>query len=905
MGVHGVASDSAVRLPSWVWLTLGCTLWVAACADSSEADTADTGSDAEVALEVDDGQDADGQDTDAVSPGCLGPQGRDDSGTATLGDPLGTASVTIDDRAACVRTYRLASTATRRDDLPPSPRVVVERAEAPTLRTGHDLFDALYALALDEVRENSVAAITDGSFNQGKPLACPAGGCFETGRKWPWVWTRDTSYAVALGLADLDPIRARNSLVFKLSERRAGGDRQIVQDTGSGGSWPVSTDRVVWALGARAVVDALDGEDRLAFRDLAIEALTNTLEQDRKVIWDAASGLYFGEQSFLDWREQSYPAWTQHDVIDIATSRCLSTNVLHLRALEVTAELLSEASDARATRYTDWARDLKLAINRHLWLPDDNQYSSFLPTQLDPTPVRRFDLLGSALAILTGVADPARAAQMLASYPAYGPGVPVLWPQQQQTVIYHNRASWPFVTAFWLRAARLADLAAGANDDASPPSDGVADHLVDSLVRAAALNLSNMENLEAGTGAPWLDDGTASGPVVNSQRQLWSVAGFVSMVHQTIFGLEVTAKGLVVRPWLTRHLRDSLFAATDTLVLRRFPFHGRAVTVVVHLPPVGSGGRYRVTSMTMDSVSHIPAIPIRASELGADSLVEVTLVADVGAPTRPMTLITASNWRAIYSPRTPAITAIKANAGKLELTLWTNEDDRQGLSFDVFRDGVRVAADLPGTTTSWTDPVSDASAPTSPCYVVAATFDTGTHSQRSRATCWWGEGDAHIQIVDASQFRNVGGTGVTEYGRFHFQGWGDPGHRLDLDVTATRSGPHLFQVSYGNGAGPLNTGIACGTKRLTVTDRDSGAVVADGVLVMPQLGRWDRWALSNFVAAELVAGHRYDVAIIADATVPNMSDFAAFATYNALGASGGTAGPVNRVNISELRILAR
>jgi hypothetical protein len=298
-------------------------------------------------------------------------------------------------------------------------------------------------------------------------------------------------------------------------------------------------------------------------------------------------------------------------------------------------------------------------------------------------------------------------------------------------------------------------------------------------------------------------------------------------------------------------------------------------------------------------------IPIRASELGADSLVEVTLVADGGAPTRPMTLITASNWRAIYSPRTPAITAIKANAGKLELTLWTNEDDRQGLSFDVFRDGVRVAADLPGTTTSWTDPVSDASAPTSPCYVVAATFDTGTHSQRSRATCWWGEGDAHIQIVDASQFRNVGGTGVTEYGRFHFQGWGDPGHRLDLDVAATRSGPHLFQVSYGNGAGPLNTGIACGTKRLTVTDRDSGAVVADGVLVMPQLGRWDRWALSNFVAAELVAGHRYDVAIVADATVPNMSDFAAFATYNALGASGGAAGPVNRVNISELRILAR
>jgi hypothetical protein len=33
----------------------------------------------------------------------------------------------------------------------------------------------------------------------------------------------------------------------------------------------------------------------------------------------------------------------------------------------------------------------------------------------------------------------------------------VIWPQQQDTAIYHNRAEWPFVTAYWLKAAKAAD----------------------------------------------------------------------------------------------------------------------------------------------------------------------------------------------------------------------------------------------------------------------------------------------------------------------------------------------------------------------------------------------------------------------------------------------------------------
>lgn len=906
-------------------LVVGLGLWMWGCSDSpgGGADVAgDTGTvagdvDASDAVEEVDGVeevdadlgevDADLGEVEVVDPRCDGPVGEDASGTGSFGGALGRAGVVIEDRAACLRTYRLESTAARRDDLPVSPRVVVERDGAPRLRTGHDLFDAMYALALDEVRENSVESITDGSFNGGQPLPCPVGGCFETGRKWPWVWTRDTAYAVELGLAAIDPLRSKNSLMFKTSERRGGGDRQVVQDTGSGGAWPVSTDRVVWALGARAVLNELEGEEREAFADVVIEVLRNTVELDRQVVFDAASGLYFGEQSFLDWREQSYPLWTRSDVIDIATSRSLSTNVLHLQALRLLSELLEESGDGvGAGRYRGFAQALEAAMGQ-FWRDDVGAWGSFLPTPLDAVAVGRLDLLGTSLAALAGLSLE-RAAASLSRHAAYGPSLPVMWPQQQLVAIYHNRASWPFVSAYALLAARELDGVGGAGG-AGGAMDGTVEHLVEGLWQAAALNLSHMENLEGETGAPWREDPGFSGPVVNSQRQLWSVAGYLAMVHRGLLGLEPEAAGLKVAPWLTGGLRDGLFKATDRLVLVDYPFRGRAVTVVVRLPTVGSGERYRAGAVTVDGVSVEAGengawlVPVaRLGARGSRPVVEVELVAEAG-PSRVVTRANAANWREVFSPRTPLIQRIEVEGGKLRLVLWSNEDDKSGLEFVVWRDGVKVAAALPGTTESWVDAASDAGAERSPCYVVEARFSTGNWSQRSKAVCWWGPNFERVRTFAATTFVAVGGTLVENHGRPHYEGWGDGGHSLEVRDIEVEAGRYLVQVGYGNGAGPINTGIACGTKRVRVVRKSDGAVVGDGVLVMPQLGRWDVWGLSSFVPVELEAG-RYDVVIFADEIATNMSDRSAFSTYRAAGALGGEA-YFNRVNISELRLLKR
>jgi hypothetical protein len=805
-------------------------------------------------------------------------------------DATGTATVAVDDGAACLRTYTLSTTAELRDGLPANPRVFAEQAGWPTVRTGHELFDALYALALEETRENSVEWITDGGFNHGAPVPCGvAGGCFETGRKWTYVWTRDTAYATHLGLAGLDPTRARNSLEFKLAERRGGGDLQIVQDTGSGGSYPVSSDRVTWALGAEATLAHLVGDERTAFGDRAYEALINTIDHDRAVVFDPADGLYRGEQSFLDWREQTYPGFTAADVVPIAGSKALSTNVAHLAALRLAASLAGERGEtARRDEAQAWADALRTAIRTRLWLVGSGQFSTYVPNELDPAPVDRFDLLGASLAILLDVADPVQAASMLSGYPHYGPGAPVAWPQQQFVPIYHNRGEWPFVTAYWLRAAAHAG------------HDAVATRMIRALVRGAALNLSNMENFEAGSGAPWLDEGATSGPVVNSQRQLWSVAGYVSMVHQSLFGLSPQSAGLRVRPFVPAEIRTTLFAGTNELVLNDVPIRGRRVNVVLALPDDGGTGALTVEAITVDGAA-LSGDLVPDAMLVDGARIDVVLGPGVGPATSLIEVGTA-DYRDVFGPRTPVISAIDDDAGNVRLSFDLGGEMAGDVTLRVWRDGILVADALPGSTTVWTDPASDTMSAASPCYALESVYASGNHSQHSAPACWWGAAASHITTLDASTFAAVGGTGVTNWGRFHYEGWGGPGDSLTTaGFTPTTSGRHWLQVLYGNGAGAVNTGITCAVKRVTVEEVAGGATVGQGILVMPHLGSWDRWEDSNLVPISLTAGVEVRVRIDDDPGAANMSEFRHFESYT--GGNGGVGGAYDDVNIAEVRVL--
>jgi len=553
-------------------------------------------------------------------------------------------------------------------------------------------------------------------------------------------------------------------------------------------------------------------------------------------------------------------------------SKALSTNVAHWVLLDLLAEL-SQGADA--TTYRAWADDLATAIDRELWLDDDSGWSTFKTTELDPAPVHHLDLLGASLAAtqLGG----AHAATAVAAYPRSPVGPPVQWPQLPDAPIYHNRAIWPFVTAYSLRASAKTDHAAYVTHDAL------------GMARSAALNLSNMENFEWLTGATWVDDGPRSGPVVNSRRQLWSVAGYLSMVVDTLFGMDASADGLRFRPYLPGELRDTLLVGSDTLTLHGFPYRGRLIDVVLRLPAPGRGfdGAMVLSSAKLNGVD-LGDGRISASHLvdGTNKLV-LTLTSGAGTPSAPTVVLPTAARSAWEAPIEPNITGLTLDNGHVQVQL---DAPPTGATLTIYRDGERVVDGL--SARSWTDPFPNASS--SPCYAAEAVWpSTGLRSHHSRAVCWWGEAYERVDSISVDGFRATGGVYANDHGRPHWAQWGAPGDTIRANYSVPNTGRYLISVVYGNGAGPVSTGITGGHKRLSVDGVDVGPVL------MPHLGSWEVWGESSFVPVDLPGGRFVELAL---SDGQNMSYLQHFERYT--GGLGGRSGEFNRVNVAELNVLA-
>ena len=811
-----------------------------------------------------------------------------------------TASLSVSNLNSDARSYTLNSNAVRRPDATiGNPRHYSETSGKPIVRTGNNLFDGLFSLAYYEMTDTlSVKEIRDDAYNGGQPITCPEGGCFKTGVKWPYVWTRDSAYSVDLSLAQLDPVRAMNTLNFKVSDRRGNlGKPEIIQDTGSGGSWPVSSDRVVWARAAWELLKYLDGSTRTGFCDAAYNTIVNTIENDRVALYDSRDGLYRGEQSFLDWREQTYPAWTANKVVHIGMSKALSTNVNHWRILDVAARLANEQGlTAERDRYRDWADALKTAINEQLWLANTKLYSTMKTTELDPSAIRRYDLLGEALAIIDGIADNAKAASILQQYPHTVAGAPVSWPQIRDIKIYHNRSIWPFASAYWMKAAALAK------------NDQVVNHNLKSLLRGAALNLSNMENFEFISLSAWVNDPDnkdddaekGHGPDIDSEAQLWSVAGYMSAVLDVIFGRQANQTGIRFQPFVTQYMRNTLFPSASSIELDNLPYKGKTLNVELLLPAkaAGDSGYYRVFSVTLNGTTVANDTYFTATNLAATNQIRIQLV-DANAPASSMTVVDdTGDYKRFWAPREPDNVSVTLNGGLLMVSFGTHGES--GVTYNIYRNGVEVASGL--TSTTWTDPNSGNWATTTLGYSVeqkyCGSYPVDNYSHHSEPVCYWAAG-AITEFTTGNGLNSLDGASTaSNHGRLDFNNWGNLDQVLEVTYTPVVTGRYAIQTVYGNAFNRVNTGITACVKIIEVVN-SSNQVVASAVVMMPHLPDWDTWGDSSFAHASLTAGVTYNIRI---KDFYNMSHLISNAIY---GGAGGSGGPVNRANISGLKILRR
>jgi alpha-glucosidase len=778
----------------------------------------------------------------------------------------------------------------RQSDAGHADRVVSESEGEPYLRSGNTLFDGLFALGLADMRLDRVSQIRDDSFNEGRPIDCV---CFETGEKWPYVWTRDISYAADLGLAQLDPQRALNSLLFKTSGIRAAllSDRLkpatvVAQDTGSGGSWPISTDRVVWIIAAGDVLEYLPAIDRPGVAAKLYGIARDTVEQDRRFAFDGYAGLYRGETSFLDWREQNYPEWTRNDVAYIASGYAFSTNVLHTIALERTAQLAEALGDPLAARYRRWTEDLRKEINARFWQSESGLYSSYLSAEPNSVPSNSYDLLGLSLAIVHGIADEKRARSILQHYPISAAGPPVLWPEQAGIAIYHNRAIWPFVTAYALRAAKTAKHAELAGE------------LAESLMRGSALSLSNMENFEFLTQKVRFEDGELSGPVINSARQLWSVAGYLSMVLDTFWGLELHDGQLSIKPWLPSGLARTLFGGRRSVSLHDYRVGGKRINVTLELPrgspPTGwleprsmslNGKRLREPIVSLSRLRPGRVNDVRVAMRPVDGVRQPVAKIPFGDSRE----LTPMQRRAVFAPPSPFLTAARRSDSDTVLT-WQGIEPRA--SVQIYRNGRQLTANAAGE--RFVDHATGEQG--TACYSLTQRFDdTGLTSLSSADACVEGPGpmmasppgNGGLMPSDGTAFRVI--DGVARYAD-----WGLPSQELRSTFMPRAPGWYRFTLKYANANGPINTGITAAVK--TVAVRCGSEAEQLGGVAMPHLGEAGALGFSTGFFFKASGDEACELRIVDGF---NMSYLAHFARYT--GGRGGASGALNRADVAAAR----
>ncbi|GHC06665.1 hypothetical protein [Cerasicoccus arenae] len=789
------------------------------------------------------------------------------------------------------RVYQLTTDIDLRDNLPKDKRLqVIEPAGGARCRTGNLLFDALYAMAMQETAQNSVSCIQDADYSHGQPMDMSV---YKTGEKWDFVWTRDLAYALHLGLAPHDTERALTSLRFKASHLKVGIQdgfaNQIVQDTGSGGSYPVSTDRVVWALGAYEVMNHLSPKQRTSYIAEIYPILRDTIEQDRILVFDKDSGLYRGEQSFLDWREQTYPQWTENDTLAIAMSKTLSVNALNVFILRLGGSIAAELGyPEESKRYRAWVHSLHDTINQRFYDEKAGLYRTYLLSEYGEhyLALPRYDLLGQSLAILLDIASEQQTRRILDSYPNGPHGPAVAWPQESNTPIYHNQSIWPFVTAYWVKAAVKAGHTAAVNAG------------IQSLMKLSAANLSNMENFDFVSGKAYIKTELNEGPTINSRRQLWSVAGYLSIVQNVIFGLHATESGIRIEPFVTQSIRTELFADTDSITLANTPFLNTINTVTIHLPEASTfvSERAKVTCVLLNG-REVTASIVRPEELQSDNQWDVYLESDEPTPVNsPLRVVNVYNQNEIYTPRPPEWDddkgGVRPNGGLLKLFL--KHPATGSIVFDVYRNGKLHA--IMKDSTEWLDLDSDDFSQQAYVYhLVARCQQNGLVSHPTRGRRYLPS--RQKLIIGAHSMNRIGGSLIDKH---HFEDWGLPDHQISVSgIRVNQSGRYAIQVSYANGSGPINTGITCAVKKLEI-NAPANELNTTGYLVMPQTGGWEQYQLSNSIIAELDTTQPYALRISEDPYSRNMSYLDSNVAYTAR--VGGSNKRYNFVNIAEIRI---
>ena len=594
-------------------------------------------------------------------------------------------------------------------------------------------------------------------------------GAFSAGKEWRGIWTRDISYAAQLSLAYLFPENVKASLRAKLSK-----SGRIIQDTGTGGAWPISSDRHIWSLAAWEVYLATGDEEWL--NEIRLPVI-RALQED--ILWnrDPVSGMLLGETSFEDWREQTYPPWMTPS--NIHSSHALSTNIIFKHALEI-GLVLAEGNQDIIRSWPQLIQRLDQNIAMHFWSTTLNAPASYVMTNPAWTPATHRDILGESLGILYLSSFASIDSQLVASYPRTPYGTPVISHQLPHAPPYHNKAIWPFVETYGLLAAKQT-----GNSQAYS-------HGFNSLIRSAALFLSHRENFHYTSGRP---DATE----INSDRQLWSIAGWLGAIYKGLFGITVNYD--FDRKGFDLQLEPNNPFEWDRFSISQLTLHNTMLSI--HLK--GSGGE--IQSMVINGDSHVigDPIPLDGGALdivvelatGGEASTDVIVLADYILPESPI----------VFWSNDTLIWASNSGQGILELN---------GTFLDTLREP----------------------------HVIISDSLNGFFSLRSI------DSSGRMSVPTKPHYLGPSATLMLSAQEPYYIELGNENTYIDMNFLVPANGNYLIRFIYTNGSGPVNTGNTCGLAKLVINDW-----WLEQMISFPHTASWKNLSTTSWAKAQFKKGN--------------------------------------------------
>jgi hypothetical protein len=360
---------------------------------------------------------------------------------------------------------------------------------------------------------------------------------FAAGAEWGIrVYTRDISYGGILGANRIFPKEMMQTLKVTRERRRNLGFRVSNEHhvihaikapwkaEGMGelaflkkyrtNSYSRRTDDVVWLWCAEDLLLVKSDTPMEEWEWLYSEGKW-FFENMYAPFFDKSDGLYWGQATYVDIGYSGYPMGKDpafKSSADCVMIKALSTSSLYFQGLSVLARTARRlGKDEEAEVWRSRAEALQVSIIKALGRPDGTL--ACYKDKLGKTHDRR-EALGTAIAVLTHVVEGEDAKRAIATYPITEWGVPTFTPWLDNKTAYHNNASWPFVTALFMRALENAT------------GEDYTDMHAALLARAC-----RPRNKQKGAFAELINHRNGGKPA-GRNKQLWSAAAYIDLCHR-------------------------------------------------------------------------------------------------------------------------------------------------------------------------------------------------------------------------------------------------------------------------------------------------------------------------------------------------------------------------------------